>query len=109
MTIPHIGLPHILSVGVLLFVLGLYAVIVRRDLLTLLVGMELMLLGSHVNLAAFARFNASAASHALMGEVGTIISAILAACEAVVALVIFVNFQRRLGTLNPDEADALRD
>ena len=109
MQIPPIGLPHMLTVGALLFGAGLYAMIARRDGLFVLIGTELMLLAAPVDMVAFSRFGTGGPAHVLTGQAGAILGAVLAACHAVVSVAIVRALRRRFATTNLEEADALRD
>ncbi len=104
-----IGLPHFLTIGAILFSLGLYAIITRRNAVMLLMGIELVLNAANVNFIAFSRFSVGGASQMMAGQVASIVVIVLAACEAAVALAIVLNIYKRFNTINVDEVDMLRD
>jgi len=52
----EIGLTHFLVVGAILFALGVFAVITRKNAIMVLMGLELILNSANINFAAFARF-----------------------------------------------------
>jgi len=53
----HVGLEHYLVVSFLLFALGLFGVIIRRNVLVIYMSLELMLNAANLALVAFSRFN----------------------------------------------------
>lgn len=93
-----------LIIGAVLFVLGLYGVITRRNGVAVLMGVELILNSANVNFVAFARFGGMN----LSGHVFSLFVIIMAAAEAVVALAIIINIFNNLGTVNVDDAATLR-
>lgn len=104
-----IGLPAFLTIGVILFALGLYAVITRRNAVMLLMGIELILNAANINFVAFSRFNAVGGAPMMTGQVAALFVIVLAACEAAIALAIVLNIFRRFSSINVDEVDTLRD
>ena len=93
-----------LVIGALLFSLGLFGVITRRNGVAVLIGVELILNAANVNFVAFARFGGMD----LSGHVFSLFVIILAAAEAAVALAIILNIYNNMGTINIDEADQLK-
>lgn len=93
-----------LIIGALLFSLGLYGVITRRNGVAVLMGVELILNAANVNFIAFARFGGMN----LSGHVFALFVIIMAASEAAVALAIIINIYNNLGTINVDEARTLK-
>jgi NADH-quinone oxidoreductase subunit K len=104
-----VGLPHFLTIGAILFVLGLFAVITRRNAVMLLMGIELILNAANVNLVAFSRYSSATTARMMTGQVASLFVIVLAACEAAVALAIVLNIYRRFSTINVDDVDMLRD
>lgn len=98
------GLTHYLMVSALLFSLGLLAVISRRNVIMILMGIELMLNAANINFVAFTRFG----SHAIDGHLITLFVIILAAAEAAIALAIVLNIYNRFKTINVDEVNFLK-
>ncbi len=90
----------------LLFSLGVYAVISRRNAVAILMGIELMLNSANINFIAFNRFTSSL-NH-LDGHVFSIFIIVLAAAEAAVALAIIINLFKNIGTVNVDQASELK-
>jgi NADH-quinone oxidoreductase subunit K len=93
-----------LVIGALLFSLGLFGVITRRNGVAVLMGVELILNAANVNFVAFARFGGMD----LSGHIFSLFVIILAAAEAAVALAIILNIYNNMGTINIDEADQLK-
>lgn len=93
-----------LIIGALLFSLGLFGVITRRNGVAVLMGVELILNAANVNFIAFARFGGMDFS----GHVFALFVIVMAAAEAAVALAIILNIFNNMGTINIDEADQLK-
>lgn len=106
---PAVGLPHFLTIGAILFSLGLYAIITRRNAVMLLMGIELILNAANVNLVAFSRYSSAGTSPMMTGQVASLLVIVLAACEAAIALAIVLNIYKRFNTINVDDVDMLRD
>lgn len=98
------GLTHFLMVSVLLFSLGLLAVISRRNIIMVLMGIELILNSANLNFIAFSRFT----STSLDGQMIALFIIIIAAAEAAVALAIALNIYNRFKTINVDEISLLK-
>ena len=93
-----------LTIGAILFSLGLYGVITRRNGVAVLMGVELILNSANVNFIAFARFGGMN----LSGHIFALFVIIMAAAEAAVALAIIINLYNKFGTLNVDAARILK-
>ncbi|MBD3334292.1 MAG: NADH-quinone oxidoreductase subunit NuoK [Candidatus Eisenbacteria bacterium] len=98
------GLEQYLSVGAILFVLGLYTVLTRRNAVMILMGIELILNSANVNFIAFARY----VGPRIDGQVVTLFVIILAAAEAAIALAIVLNIYRIRHNINVDEVDSMK-
>ena len=105
-----IGLQHYLILGALLFVCGLLTILLKRNAIGILMGVELVLNAANVNLVAFNHFSwpGSANSPALGGQVFAVFVIVLAAAEAAVALAIFLNFYNNFSTIDVERAQNLR-
>ncbi|MGE4350854.1 MAG: NADH-quinone oxidoreductase subunit NuoK [Bdellovibrionales bacterium] len=91
-----IGLGHYLTLGSLLFVIGLLGVVLnRRNMIVLLMAIELMLLAANINLVAFSHFGGT-----LAGQVFTMMILTVAAAESAIGLAIFVVAFRKRGNLD---------
>jgi len=93
-----------LIIGAILFSLGLFAVITRRNAIAVLMGIELILNSANLNFVAFAKYS----SVNLDGHVFAIFVIIMAAAEVAVALAIVLNIYNNLNTINVDDASTLR-
>jgi NADH:ubiquinone oxidoreductase subunit K len=97
------SLPLYLTVSIVLFILGLLAMMTRRNAVSVLMGIELILNSAGLNFVAFSRFTA----HNLEGQTAAIFVIIVAAAEAAVALAIFLNLYRLKATTEVDKANLL--
>jgi NAD(P)H-quinone oxidoreductase subunit 4L len=86
-----IALPHILTVSTLLFFIGMFGVFTRRNMVTLLMSIELMLNSVNINFIAFNKFLYPDRHDGLFFSVFVIT---IAAAEAAVAIAIIINFFR---------------
>jgi NADH-quinone oxidoreductase subunit K len=93
-----------LAIGVILFVLGFVAVLTSKNLVKILMGVELILNAAGLNFVAFTRFVAGN----LDGQLAALFIIVVAASEAAVALAIILNFYRQLRSIDVDLADTLR-
>jgi NADH-quinone oxidoreductase subunit K len=101
----HPGLTHFLIISGLLFSLGLFAVVTRRNAIMVLMGIELMLNAANINFVAFSRYVASS----LDGQIVAVFVIILAASEVAIALAIVLNIYQNFNTVNVDEINQLKD
>ncbi len=86
-----ITLNHYLAVSILLFCIGTFGVLVRRNLLIVLMSVEIMLTAGNVALVAFSRYRGG-----LDGQVIVLFSFVVAACEVAVGLgIIIAGFRLR--------------
>ena len=98
------SLTNYLLVGAILFSLGLYGVVTRRNGVAVLMGVELILNAANVNFLAFARFGGMN----MAGHVYALFVIVLAAAEAAVALAIIINIFNNFSTINVDEVSELK-
>jgi NADH-quinone oxidoreductase subunit K len=101
----EIGLNHYLVLSAILFGLGLFAMISRRNAILVLMGIELILNAANINLVAFSHFGGLGVD----GQVLTIFVMILAVAEAAVALGIVLNLYNNFATVDVDEANTMKD
>jgi len=101
----EVGLNHFLVVSSLLFSMGIYAVVTRKNAVLVLMGIELILNSANINFIAFSRFG----NYGLDGQLFALFVIVLAAAEAAIALAIVLNIYKNLASVNVDEADRLRD
>lgn len=98
----EIGIVHYLVVAAALFAIGTIGVLTRRNLVILLMSIELILNAVNLNLVAFSRM------WDLNGQVFSIFVVTDAAAEAAVGLGILIAFFRNKETINADEVDLLK-
>jgi NADH:ubiquinone oxidoreductase subunit K len=96
-------LQHYLLVGAILFAAGLYTILTRRNAVSILMGIELILNGANVNFVAFGRY----APAAVPGGVFVVFIILIAAAEAAVALAIILGIYKNFGTTDVDETRTL--
>ncbi len=101
----QVGLTHFLIVSAILFSLGIYGVVTRRNAIMVLMGIELILNSANINFIAFSRFGGMQ----LDGQAIAIFVIILAAAEAAIALAIVLNIYHRFHTVNVDEVNKLKE
>ena len=99
------GLGAYVAVSGALFALGIICILVRRNVLYVLMGIEMILNAANINFVAFNRFG----GNGLEGRMFAIFTIILAAAEAAVALAIVLNVFYLFNSVKPSEADLLRE
>lgn len=103
--LPDVQLAHFLIVSAILFALGIYGIITRRNAILVLMGIELVLNAANLNLIAFSHYGGLN----LDGQVAAVFVIILAAAEAAIALAIVLNIYGRFQTVNVDEISSLKE
>lgn len=99
-----IGLGHYLTVGAILFVLGVLGIFInRKNIIIILMAIELILLSVNINLVAFSAF-----LHDLAGQVFAMFVLTVAAGEAAIGLAILVIYFRGRGTIAVDDANRMK-
>ena len=99
-----IGLVHYLVVAAILFALGVLGVVAnRKNLIVMLMAIELILLSVNLNLVAF-----SAYLHDLVGQVFAMFVLTVAAGEAAIGLAILVIYFRSRGTIAVDDVNRMK-
>ena len=101
-----IGLEHYLVVGALLFGIGLYLALAKRNFVGVLMGVELMFNAANLTLVAFSRFVESA--QPLSGQVFVVFVITVAAAEAAVALALAMLVYRNRETIDMDRINLLK-
>ena len=99
-----VPMEHVLGLATALFALGLACVLARRNLIMILLGVEVML-----NSCAVAMVGASLKWQSLEGQAFTLFLFALGAAEAAVGLALFVAARKRAGTLHADRFSAMGD
>ena len=99
-----IGLTHYLSVAAILFTIGVFGIFVnRRNIIVILMAIELILLAVNINLVAFSVY-----LHDVVGQIYAMFVLTVAAAEAAVGLAILVTFFRNRGDISVDDATSLK-
>jgi len=99
-----IGLGHYLAVGAILFVLGVFGIFLnRKNVIVILMAIELILLSVNINLVAFSAFLGD-----MVGQVFAMFVLTVAAAEAAIGLAILVIYFRNRGTIAVDDINQMR-
>ena len=102
--ISSISLEHYLFLGAVLFTLGVFGIFLnRKNVITILMSIELMLLAVNINLVSF-----SAYLNDISGQIFTIFVLTVAAAEAAIGLAILVVFYRNKGSIAVEDIDTLK-
>jgi len=101
-----IGLEHYLTVAAMLFVIGIFGIFLnRKNVIILLMSIELMLLAVNINLVAF---SSVLGLDDLVGQVFTMFVLTVAAAEAAIGLAILVCFFRNRGTIDVEDVNVMK-
>lgn len=103
-----IGLEHYIFVSALLFSIGFFGVLLRKNTLVVFMCLELMLSASILALIAFSRYHATAANPMMEGNLFVLFIIAIAACEVAVGLAIIVTLWRRHQTVELNEINELK-
>ena len=99
-----IGLGHYLAVGAILFTLGILGIFLnRKNIIVILMSIELILLAVNINFVAF-----SAYLNEISGQIMAMFVLTVAAAEAAVGLAILVTFFRNRGDIAVDDASVMK-
>ena len=99
-----IGLAHYLTVGAILFTLGIFGIFLnRKNVIIILMSVELMLLAVNINLIAFSVF-----LNDLLGQIFAMFVLTVAAGEAAIGLAIIVIYFRNRGTIEVEDINLMR-
>ena len=97
-----VSLEHYLILSVVLFSIGIYGVIAKRNAVIILMCIEIMLNAVNIALIAFSRYSDPAL---LTGQVFAIFVMAVAACEAAVGIAIIITIYRNRESINVDQFD----
>jgi len=100
----ELTLGHFVSLSAILFALGLYCVLTRRNAIGILMGIELILNSANVNYVAFARYG----NGGYDGQIFAIFVIMLAAAEAAIGLAIVLGIYQSFETIDVEATDRLR-
>ena len=99
-----IGLGHYLTLGAVIFFLGIIGIFLnRKNVIVILMSIELILLAVNINLISFSIFSGD-----ILGQIFTMLILTVAAAEAAIGLAIIVVFYRNSGTIRVEEIDSLK-
>ena len=99
-----IGLGHYLTVGAILFVLGVFGIFLnRKNVIVILMAIELILLSVNITRDAFSAF-----LHDMVGQVFAMFALTVAAAEAAIGLAILVIYFRGRGTIAVDDINQMK-
>jgi len=99
-----IGLGHYLTVGAILFTLGIFGIFLnRKNVIIILMSIELILLAVNINLVAFSSF-----LHDLVGQVFALLVLTVAAAETAIGLAILSVFFRNRGTIAVEDINLMK-
>ena len=96
---------YYLSLAAILFAIGMFGVITRRNAIGILMSLELMFNGANIN---FVTFNKYVAADALVGQMFAIFVVVVAAAEAVVGLAIVILIYRRWRGIETDNISIMK-
>ena len=99
----EIGLSHYLTVGAILFTLGVFGIFInRKNVIVILMSVELILLAVNINFLAFSQANGD-----LMGQIFALFVLTVAAAEAAIGLAILVVFFRNRGSIAVEDVNVM--
>ena len=99
-----ITLEHYLTVAAVLFIIGIFGLFLnRKNVIILLMSIEIMLLSVNINLVAFSSF-----MNDLVGQIFTLFVLTVAAAEAAIGLAILVSFFRIRGTIAVEDVNVMK-
>jgi len=100
----EIGLSHYLTVAAILFTLGLFGIFLnRKNVIIILMSIELMLLAVNINFVAFSAF-----LNDLVGQIFTMFVLTVAAAEAAIGLAILVVYYRNRGSIEVEDINVMK-
>ncbi len=104
MTVPDIGLGHFLTVAAILFSLGIFGIFMnRKNVIVILMSVELMLLAVNMNLVAFSTHIGD-----LTGQIFALLVLTVAAAEAAIGLAILVVYFRNRGSIAVEDINMMK-
>lgn len=99
-----IGLGHYLTVAAILFTIGIFGIFLnRKNVIIILMSVELMLLAVNINLVAFSAF-----LHDMVGQVFALFVLTVAAAEAAIGLAILVTYFRNRGSIAVEDIKMMK-
>src|SRR5207302_8701401 len=99
-----IGLGHYLVVGAILFTIGIFGIFLnRKNVIIIMMSIELLLLAVNINLVAFSHF-----LNDLVGQVYALLVLTVAAAEAAIGLAILVAYYRNRGSIAVEDVNLMK-
>ena len=99
-----IGLGHYLTLGAVIFSIGVIGIFLnRKNIIVILMSIELILLAVNINLVSFSVF-----FNDLIGQIFVLFILTVAAAEAAIGLAIIVAYYRNTGTVHVEDIDSLK-
>ena len=99
-----VGIAHYLTVSAILFTLGVFGIFLnRRNIIVILMSVELILLAVNINLVAFSSFLGD-----LVGQIYALLVLTVAAAEAAIGLAILVAFHRNRGSIAVEDVNMMK-
>jgi len=98
-----VGLEHFLILSAVLFSIGLYGALAKRNAVVILMCIEIMLNAVNIAMVAFSRY-----SHIITGQVFAIFIMVVAAAEVAVGLAIIITIYRSRGTVDAEKIDLMK-
>ncbi len=98
-----VGLEHFLILSAILFSIGLYGALAKRNAVVILMCIEIMLNAVNIAMVAFSRFG-----HLITGQVFAIFIMVVAAAEVVVGLAIIIAIYRSRETVDVEKVDLMK-
>ncbi len=100
----EVGLPHYLTVAAIIFTIGIFGIFInRKNVIVILMSVELILLAVNINLVAFSAF-----LNDLVGQVFALLVLTVAAAEASIGLAILVVFYRNRGSIAVEDINVMK-
>ena len=101
---PPIGLEHYLAVAAILFTIGVFGIFLnRKNIIVILMSIELMLLAVNINLVAFSTFLGD-----IVGQVFALLVLTVAAAEAAIGLAVLVVYFRNRGSIAVEDVNLMK-
>ena len=98
-----VGLEHFLVLSAVLFSIGLYGALTKRNAVVVLICVEIMLNAVNIAMVAFSRYG-----NILTGQVFAIFIMVVAAAEVAVGLAIIINIYRSRGSVDVEKTDLMK-
>ena len=105
MSLLEIGLTHYLILGAIVFAIGLWVMATKRNAIGILIGVELVLNASTINLVALSRYQTGNYD----GQIAALFVIVLAAAESAIAVAIVMNFYKNFATVDVDKGTKLQN